>query len=54
MVEKSRKKISSSAALFCRVKKKGSNNRNKARLQVARIHEKIANQRNDFSSQDKQ
>ncbi|MCU7752063.1 IS200/IS605 family element RNA-guided endonuclease TnpB [Bacillus cereus] len=29
-------------------KKKGSNNRNKARLQVARLHEKIANQRNDF------
>ena len=47
MVEKSRKKISSSAALLSR-KKKGSNNRNKARLQVARLHEKIANQRNDF------
>ncbi|PFK00662.1 transposase [Bacillus cereus] len=29
-------------------KKKGSNNLNKARLQVARLHEKIANQRNDF------
>ncbi|MCQ6531269.1 transposase, partial [Bacillus mycoides] len=29
-------------------KKKGSSNRNKARLQVARLHEKIANQRNDF------
>lgn len=29
-------------------KKKGSNNRNKARLKVARLHEKIANQRNDF------
>ncbi|WP_257141370.1 transposase [Bacillus toyonensis] len=28
-------------------KKKGSSNRNKARLQVARLHEKIANQRND-------
>lgn len=29
-------------------KKKGSNNRNKIRLQVAKLHEKIANQRNDF------
>ncbi|WP_425594316.1 RNA-guided endonuclease TnpB family protein [Bacillus cereus] len=29
-------------------KKKGSANRNKARLKVARLHEKIANQRNDF------
>lgn len=29
-------------------KRKGSNNRNKVRLQVARLHEKIANQRNDF------
>ncbi|WP_440604693.1 IS200/IS605 family element RNA-guided endonuclease TnpB [Bacillus sp. GB_SG_008] len=29
-------------------KKKGSNNQNKARLQVARLHEKISNQRNDF------
>ncbi|OUB06457.1 transposase [Bacillus thuringiensis serovar yunnanensis] len=29
-------------------KKKGSSSRNKARLQVARLHEKIANQRNDF------
>ena len=28
-------------------KTKGSNNRNKARLKVARLHEKIANQRND-------
>lgn len=32
---------------FCR-KKKGSNSRRKARLQVAKIHEKIANARNDF------
>lgn len=29
-------------------KQKGSNNRNKARLKVARLHEKIANQRADF------
>lgn len=29
-------------------KKKGSNNRNKARLKVAKQHEKIANQRKDF------
>ena len=29
-------------------KKKGSNNRNKARIKVAKIHEKIVNQRNDF------
>lgn len=29
-------------------KKKGSNNRNKQRIKVARVHEKITNQRNDF------
>jgi putative transposase len=29
-------------------KKKGSNNRNKARLQVARLHEKIKNQRKEY------
>ena len=29
-------------------KKKGSNNRNKARVKVARLHEHIANQRKDF------
>ncbi len=29
-------------------KQKGSNNRNKQRLKVARLHEKIENQRNDF------
>ena len=29
-------------------KQKGSKNRNKARLKVARLHEKIKNQRNDF------
>lgn len=29
-------------------KKKNSNNRNKARLKVAKLHEKIANQRKDF------
>jgi len=27
----------------------GSSNRNKTRVKVARLHEKIANQRNDFS-----
>lgn len=29
-------------------KQKGSGNRNKARIKVAKLHEKIANQRNDF------
>jgi putative transposase len=29
-------------------KKKGSNNRNKQRIKVAKVHEKITNQRNDF------
>lgn len=29
-------------------KQKGSNNRNKARIKVARLHKKISNQRNDF------
>jgi putative transposase len=29
-------------------KQKGSNNRNKARIKVAKLHEKIANQRKDF------
>ena len=29
-------------------KEKGSNNRNKARLKVAKLHEKITNQRKDF------
>ena len=29
-------------------KKKGSKNRTKARLKVAKLHEKIANQRKDF------
>lgn len=29
-------------------KKKGSNNRNKSRLKVAKLHQKIANQRKDF------
>ncbi|WP_418446481.1 transposase, partial [Anaerobutyricum hallii] len=27
---------------------KGSNNRNKQRLKVARLHEKVSNQRKDF------
>src|SRR5699024_5752016 len=29
-------------------KKKGSKNRNKARIKLAKMHQKIANQRNDF------
>ncbi len=29
-------------------KQKGSNNRNKQRIRVAKVHEKITNQRNDF------
>lgn len=29
-------------------KKKGSNHRNKQRIKVAKVHEKITNQRNDF------
>ena len=29
-------------------KKKGSNNRNKQRIKVAKVHEKIVNKRNDF------
>ena len=29
-------------------KKKGSNNRNRQRMRVARVHEKVANRRNDF------
>lgn len=29
-------------------KQKGSNNRNKQRIKVARVHEKVTNQRNDF------
>ncbi len=29
-------------------KQKGSNNRNKQRIRVAKVHEKVANQRNDF------
>ena len=32
----------------CHVKKKGSSNRNKQRIKVALVHEKITNQRNDF------
>jgi putative transposase len=32
-------------------KEKGSNNRNKARLRMAKLHEKIANQRGDFHHQ---
>lgn len=46
-LRKSEKKLIKSQRSLSR-KKKGSNNRRKARLKVAKIHEKIANQRNDF------
>ena len=29
-------------------KQKGSHNRNRQRIRVARVHEKVTNQRNDF------
>ena len=44
---KSEKKLISLQQLLSR-KVKGSNRRNKARIKVARMHEKIVNQRNDF------
>lgn len=46
-LRKSEKKLKRFQQLFSR-KVKGSNRRNKARIKVARIHEKISNQRNDF------
>ena len=46
-LEKSQKKLKREQRKLSR-KQKGSNNRNKQRLKVARVHEKIANQRNDF------
>ena len=46
-LRKSEKKLIKTQRNLSR-KKKGSNNRRKARLKVAKIHEKITNQRNDF------
>ena len=46
-LEKSSKKLRREQRRLSR-KKKGSNNRNKQRIRVARVHEKITNQRNDF------
>ena len=46
-LEKSSKKLRREQRRLSR-KKKDSNNRNKQRIRVARIHEKITNQRDDF------
>lgn len=46
-LRKSEKKLAKLQRELSR-KKKGSNNRNKARIKVAKLHEKIANQRADF------
>ena len=46
-LEKSLKKLRREQRRLSR-KKKGSNNRNKQRIRVAKVHEKITNQRNDF------
>lgn len=46
-LEKSMKKLAREQRRLSR-KQKGSNNRNKQRVKVSLIHEKIANQRNDF------
>lgn len=46
-LEKSEKKLKREQRRLSR-KQKGSNNRDKQRIKVARIHEKITNQRNDF------
>ena len=46
-LEKSSKKLRREQRKLSK-KKKGSNNRNKQRIRVARVHEKITNQRNDF------
>lgn len=46
-LEKSEKKLKRAQRKLSR-KQKGSNNRNKQRIRVAKIHEKVANQRNDF------
>ena len=46
-LEKSEKKLAREQRRLSR-KQKGSNNRNKQRIKVAKVHEKITNQRNDF------
>lgn len=46
-LEKSSKKLRREQRRLSR-KKKGSNNRNKQRIRVAKVYEKITNQRNDF------
>lgn len=46
-LSKSEKKLKREQKLLSR-KPKGSKNRNKARIKIALIHEKVANQRNDF------
>lgn len=46
-LEKSEKKLKREQRRLSR-KQKGSKNRNKQRIKVARIHEKVTNQRNDF------
>lgn len=46
-LEKSQRKLIREQRRLSR-KQKGSKNRNKQRLKVARVHEKITNQRNDF------
>lgn len=49
-LEKSAKKLAREQRRFAR-KKKGSHNREKQRIKVAAVHEKITNQRNDFLQQ---
>jgi len=44
---KSQKKLAKAQRSLSR-KQKGSNNRNKAKIKVAQLHEKVTNQRNDF------
>lgn len=46
-LEKSMRKLAREQRKLSR-KQKGSNNRNKQRIKVAKVHEKITNQRNDF------
>ena len=46
-LEKSEKKLKREQRRLSR-KQKGSKNRNRQRIKVAKVHEKIANQRNDF------
>ena len=49
-LEKSMRKLIREQRKLSR-KQKGSNNRNKQRVKVAKVHEKITNQRNDFLQQ---